>query len=1503
MINRNSKSIKKTYKIVLLLMVVMLSLPTIGYIALRQDKVQQFLVNKITTKLSTFFGTRISVTSAKIDLLSNITFSNFCVQSPKKDTILFTKELSIKFNAFTLTSRFFEIKQVKLLNPVIHFYIDSTKTINFQFIVDKLTSRDTIKSTKNGWIVSIKEIDLINADFTLKAFDYVPREYGINFTDLQFRPFSMKVTNFRINSGNLDMRIRSLSGVEKSGFVINDFSSRVKINKQLMAYNDLFIKTGYSEINAKQAKFTYESLKDFRPGIFGKKVKLGIDFKSSKISTRDIEWFTPMVKDYNIQAVISGNIKGSINELKGKDIEISYGNHTKIKANFDINGLPAISSTFLHIDIKNLYTNPIDIESIRLPKSKNGRVVLPENFKRVSFLTYRGKFTGFTNDFVAYGTITSNLGRIESDLSLKPDTAHSLKFKGQLKSYQFDIGKFINKSDLIGQISLNAMVNGNISHGKDINAKMNGLIQSFYVKKYNYQNINVNGTLSNNTYDGSVSIADPNITLDFLGKVNLSNQMPIFNFTANVKGANLYKLNLDAKDSTSFLQFYITADFEGTNIDNLNGEIKLWNSTIRRGKKEIHVNDLLLFTKTINNSKQIILRSDLADAELIGKYRFSQLANSIKLLTKNYLPSLIPENLDSTESENNFKFEIDFKNSRELTDFFVSGLYISKDSKLTGNFNPAKKDLNFLLKIPIIQHLSKKWYNVYFDGKTNRSTFSLLSGCKNLKLNNSISLDNFTISSDIRHDSIQSNLRWNNWDSVVYKGNFSILSFLKSEKNHDTPKLKIKILPSQLILKDTLWSIKTDFIEIDTSNIRISNFEMSHNDQLIRLYGAISGNPRDDISLELTKVNLGNLRTVFSPKKLTIDGVINGKATVSNVYKNPVFHALLVVDSLAVNNESIGKTNISAIYNNAEKTIGVEAKSERGSLNTLTLKGIYAVQDKTLDFSIDLNKLKLDVFEPYIAIIFTDVRGIASGALTLTGNIKAPVLNGNVKIQKASFMVNYLKTRYNFTHVVEVKNNTFLFKNIEVFDSKSNKAIANGQIEYRNLKELNVDIDVEAKNFECLNTSLNDNSMFYGQGFASGNVRIISSPKDGVSMDIEATSSPKTNISIPLGTKMELTESNFIKFKAKEKEIQPLDQYEIDKVTETAKSENAGANMNLNILLHITPDAIGQIVFDEKIGDKIKGTGSGDITMTLKNGIFNMDGIFNIEQGDYLFTAGGIIYKNFIIEPGGTISWYGNPLDATIDIQAAYNRLKTSLYQLTNNTSGDQKKVEVDCRMFLTGKLMNPSIRYDIYLPNSDQETRNIVSSYTNTQEDMSNQFLALLITNNFYPNQGSSSATSSAAASVTGIEFLSNQLSRMMSQFSKDFDIGFNYRRNDFGTTGQVEMALSTQLLNDRIIINGNVDVGGQQVGQLATNSSNTGKVIGEGNVEVKLTNNGKLRLKAYNRANQSYISEYPYTQGVGILYKEDFNSINELFKHYYKLIFTRKEEQPKPMVEDTTD
>jgi len=65
---------------------------------------------------------------------------------------------------------------------------------------------------------------------------------------------------------------------------------------------------------------------------------------------------------------------------------------------------------------------------------------------------------------------------------------------------------------------------------------------------------------------------------------------------------------------------------------------------------------------------------------------------------------------------------------------------------------------------------------------------------------------------------------------------------------------------------------------------------------------------------------------------------------------------------------------------------------------------------------------------------------------------------------------------------------------------------------------------------------------------------------------------------------------------------------------------------------------------------------------------------------------------------------------------------------------------------------------------------------------------------------------------------------------------------------------------------------------------------LVGDADVNVKLSKNGKLQWKAYNHSNNNIIYETsPYTQGVGITYREDFNNMKELWDKI-KSLFQQK-------------
>jgi hypothetical protein len=300
-------------------------------------------------------------------------------------------------------------------------------------------------------------------------------------------------------------------------------------------------------------------------------------------------------------------------------------------------------------------------------------------------------------------------------------------------------------------------------------------------------------------------------------------------------------------------------------------------------------------------------------------------------------------------------------------------------------------------------------------------------------------------------------------------------------------------------------------------------------------------------------------------------------------------------------------------------------------------------------------------------------------------------------------------------------------------------------------------------------------------------------------------------------------------------------------------------------------------------------------------GKFEIFGDIIIEEGDYLFTMKNIVNKEFKVVPGGRITWNGNPIDANIDLKALYH-LRTSIFPLVQdpddpNAENLKKRIPVDCKVTLTDKLMNPTIVVDIELPSADQETQRYLKNSINTQDELMQQFIALLVINNFIPPKGFNLQSGSTTAGVTGgTELLSNQVSRMLSQISKDFDIGLNYRPGDEITTDQMEVALSTQILNDKVSISGNLDVGGNKVTPTAT--ANTDYIVGDFEIDYKITE--KLHIRGFNRSNDNLIFRTsPYTQGAGFYYRESFNNLGELITRYkegLKDLFTRRKKDSAP-------
>ncbi len=1425
--------------------------------------------------------TEVSIGGVDISLFNSVILKEVFISDQKKDTLLFVKNIAVTVKDINFSTQTIDIKRVKLEEPIVNLFLDSLLNMNYSFIIKAFASENDT-ATSMPWSVNIRGLDIENGDFTYKKFDADTSTVGFDYKDIGVSGINVGIRNVKMLGDSLKLNIVNLEGREKCGLNLKNMSSVVLIDTNGIVFTNALINTSSSRISAKKLMFQMKSIDDLDE--FVTKVKINTEINHSLIGLRDIAYFSTDLLGLHEKLIFTGKIKGTISDFKAKNARIQYGDNTYISGNFTITGLPDVNETFMILEFSELSTTAEDLQKIPIPPfTKNLTLSIPIEVKRLGKIYYKGQLTGYTNDFVAFGDLKTGMGNLNTDISIKQDTLSGYTgFKGHLVSEKFDLGSVVNLKNTVGKISLDAKVDGR-SRGKTVNAKIEGIVKDIEFKNYTYQNIKVEGDISESTFEGSLLADDPNLGLSFLGKIDYSSKIPVFNFTADVARIRLGKLHLINYDSLATLSFLLSARFSGDNLDNLLGKIEIFSLKYKSSIINESFGYISVSSENNINGNQILLNSEILDASLTGDVHFSSLMHSLDKVINKYVPSInLVKPSDKAEKvhlfENVFELNVEFKNTESIFKEFVPGLIVERKTKIVTKFNSIENNFNVSVLNGNISYSGISAEKPEFKFYTENET--LLFDCKTKKLGlaENVNMRNLVLQGFTKNNLGEIGFKWDNPDTVIYKGDVSLnFKLLKTEGNK-IPSLFVESNPSMIVFSNVDWYINDAKVEVFDSLISIKQLTINHESQYVFANGNISKNPFDTLLVILNQIDLANANLFLNKSGIELNGMISGESHFSGLLGKSKIFANISVENLKVNNEELGNAIINSEWDDLSDNIKISGNTKRGNIKTVDFDGKYFT-DGRIDFHVALDKLRLSIAEPYIRDIMCDLRGIASGDLTVKGTISKPIINGLMHVQKASFMVTYLQTRYNLTTDVTVTPTSFDFKNVDIFDADGNKAVLTGGIKHKNFSDIKFDLSMVTDKFMLLNTTEKDNDLFYGKAYASSVIDITGSPEN-LSIDVTAKTEKNTKIFIPLSSGSEVSEINYLRFTNSVK----------DSLTINAEQKTDISGIKMNFDVQATPDAEVQIIFDSKMGDVIKGKGNGNLRLEITpTGDFNMFGDYTIESGDYLFTLQNVINKKFTVEKGGTISWNGNPYMATLDITAAY-KLKASLYDLMLDSTYKQR-VPVECVLNLRNNLMKPDFIFSIKLPDGDSKPNNVINSLSN--EDVNKQIISLLVLSRFVTpesfrgGQQNSDARSGNVVGLNSSELLSNQLSQWLSQISKDFDIGVNYRPGDELTHDEVELALSTQIFNDRVTLNGNVGVGGNQ----ATQSSN---FVGDFEVDVKINKSGKLMVKGFNRSNTDIVNDTnPYTQGVGLFYKEDFDSFGELLRRYWKSVFTRKREE----------
>ncbi|MGE5394064.1 MAG: translocation/assembly module TamB domain-containing protein [Candidatus Saccharibacteria bacterium] len=1458
----NGKIIKKSLNIGVSVLGIVLILLSAFYFVLQSPAVQTYLVGKLTDQLSRKYHTSITIKGVSVSFFNKIVLDGVLVKDQQNDSLLYVDELVASIHRFSIKKHTASISKLKLDHPFIKMKTDSAGKANYQFLVDLFSSKDTLSPD-------------VNYDFDLKQLELENASVGYAYVDtagnhqIDLRNITLGVSDMVFQNNNISFLINNLQLDDHKDFKLEEFSAHFLASGDSINLLKMHAMTSNSEIT--NLDFTMHR----KPGKMDfAKMKVSLDLKKSSIGLKDVGILVPVLKGMEEKIDVSGQISGTLADLKGKDITLSLGDHTQLAFDFYLNGLPHIEETYMHVDLKQSFADFKELGKVKLPASfPLTQLKLPSQLQDAGIIEYQGNFTGFLSDFVAYGTFKSKWGVVTTDLSFVPSEGEKLKVNGKVQTINFQMGQLF-QTDLLNDITFNGNIQGILNqYTNNFSAKVKGKIDSVWINAYEYRNIQLNGDVYNKKFDGNVSVNDPNLKLNFDGQFDLNVPIPVFNFEMQMDKADLKALNLDHTYKQSQVSFALNANFTGNSIDNLDGSLQFTKGTYKNENDSVAFNNINI--KTFYEDEPVLLvRSDFLDADIEGDYELHNLHNSIKQIISKYLPSAgFKAPLQKTF--NNFDFKFDLKDINRFTRAFIPALKINP-STVEGRINSVKGILSVKASFPEIQYESVDLHNltVDLDGDTK---LNLRNKVENISIGDKFTVYNLSVISEAGKDVLDSKVAWNNFGAVSYSGSVSTSTrfFKQKEGSH----VEISVKPTKIFIADSLWQINPALVTIDSTQIKVDQLKFSNNGQAITVDGSINKNQDEKINVNFNEIDLSWLNNFV--EDIDLHGKLDGSLSIFDIYHKSLFLSNLQVNGLSLLGQPMGDAQVQSYWDPASKEINAELNMVSDNRKTLVASGIYIPEKDSLSVNTNFDHFSILILQPLLGSSFANVHGDATGKVHVYGPLNHIMHDGALFASKAGLMLSDLQVNYNLNDSVRFVKDKIVFPQMKVYDDFGNSGVFDGSIQHRSFSKMIYDLSVKSNRLMVFNTTPTINEQFYGKLYGSGIVRITGKGAN-VYIDGNARTEKGTDMNIYLEYTGEAQEYDFLSFV----------KHGYHALGEKKLLPGSGTNLQMKFNVEVTPDAKAQLIYNSKIGDVIRGQGSGDLQLNIdNNNDLTMYGQYTVEQGDYLFTLQNVINKKFEIQQGGTIQWNGDPYNAVIDLNAIY-RLKASLSELFENSYNEKtQRIPVLCKINLSRNLLNPDIKFDIELPTTEDRTKDVLSQFINSEEDMNKQMLSLLVLGKFYTSGASNKLAGSTA--TTASELLSNQFSNWLSQISKDFDVGVNYRPGDQITNDEVELALSTQMFNNRVTINGNIANNGSQ--KISTNNNNG--LVGDADINVKLTRNGKLQLKAYNHANNNIIYETsPYKQGVGLSYREDFNDFKEFWQKL-KNIFKQKNNKSKPI------
>ncbi|MCQ2185981.1 MAG: translocation/assembly module TamB [Bacteroidales bacterium] len=1363
----------------------------------------------------------------------------------EKDTILHIGTIKARFSLLGLIGPGHEdirFKTLRIYDGVLNLAIEDsgiyatnlTRVLGIKrpTSVKEPGTKDVFRT--NELSIENLEVNLLN----LKSGIREPRGTAINWTDASFRDINLKAGMFGISKGKFSAKVKEFTFNEKSGLEITHMSTDLHFGcGDAVAANTVIRDSKGSELNL-DLQILGHSV-DFHD--FSNKVIISADMGKNRICLSTLAHFVPVLQQSDRTFIsFDGNIRGIMKDLNVNRASLHVdGTNLGTSIRGKLSGLPSRDSLYVDMKMERTRVNTRELaDFLRIAVNKNlsihrygrGEIMYtdlavkgrPAQLLDVVFNLQLGKKDG--------------KARIETKLGglLNRDLENSFA-KLVLKSDALNLAKLLDRDDL-GLLSMRGGISAALNDRKSIKRLS---IDSLFIDRidyngYSYNSITADAELNGKDINANLSIDDPNCDAE----LNIWSDKYSYNGALKLRDANLKAMNIDKRDKSD-ISFNLYSHLD-RDLKNLQG-----NAVISDILLENHI------------GPQIVSDINISAASTAGMYDIS---------------------LDSEEMTGHFTgnrkqmdVKLDIHNTTNILAYLMPGAYIdsntsidvskSPEGRVNGNIRTHRLAIrdNYIKDLSGFIHGTMEDLDVDFQAdEIHTSAFSLSNNKLSVCILDSLATLHYSFANE---------------DEYASDSDISMKAILEGRRD-----ISLSIDPSHICFRGSRWEIPSSRISLRGKDISVENFSVSNGSQSVHINGRTSQSRKESLSAKLHNINLSTLNYFIDKWDLDIKGVLSMEGEIVSPFSKdiaPEMYLNIVADSLGMGGVDLGRFVAACEYDQTEHHFNIIANNRIGARTPLMANGVYHPGSGKLDTRLSFDNFPLDYAQRIIPNVVSRLQADFNGDILLEGEAgRLNISSERARINGGQFTVNFTDVPYDFDAALIVNNSGIHIVEGRIRDRYATSATVSGGVLWDRMRNIRMNAHVNTNGAELVNIPSHKAKLFYGQIFGEGTVD-FTGPLKNITMTVNATSVKNSNINFPISKKATVGSANLLTFV--DPSVRRDDPYEA--MLSSYRKYNSGnefivklhtmANPNLNVRLDM-----GNNLFSASLN----GTGNGtiDIDFNAATKEYRMDGDYTINEGRVLVNVSNLVRRNLQLREGGSVRFGGSVFDSKVDVTADY-KTKTSLDVLIAEKEAISNSRDVECEIHVTDRLSDPSVKFNIEIPDLSPDVRSMVESALSTEDKMQKQFFSLMLTNSFIPDEQGGVFNNNNILFSNLSEIMASQVNNIMNRLDIPLDLGLKYQSTETGAN-LFDIAVSTQLFNKRVIIGGNF-------GNKQNIASRSGTMFGDLDIQYKVNRPGTFRIKAFSHSADQYTNYLDNAQrnGVGISWQQEFDSFPKWFRYLF--------------------